>query len=125
MTDKDKRGSQYERLKASGQLVYEKEPGTVAEYKGRLIWLPRTVAEYKEVADTIVRHTEVDELFEAPEIKKVYFYASSVFENAVGLVQWSREPDEQRVFGASVYLDCGGVVMYRVRHVWIHCVTSL
>lgn len=113
MTDEDKSSSQFERLKASGQLVLEKRN---ERERGNLIWLPRTVTEYKELADTIILQIDRG----TSEITRLREYAKIAFDNAVCLVQWSRRPHNQREFSGPVMIEDGFPLIYVARHGWIH-----
>ncbi|MFC1634555.1 hypothetical protein ACFL5Z_06895 [Planctomycetota bacterium] len=119
MTEDDKTNSQFERLKTSGQLVQKGNQWT---------WLPRTVAEYRELAETIIKCVQIEkdppkksiQFYDVPKKSRLFECAKRAFANAVWLVRWSRHSGTSSELEGTVLLADGHTVTYEICHSWIH-----
>jgi len=65
----------------------------------------RTVADYRELAETIITSVEIDE--KEPEKSGMFEYAKCAFTSAVWLVRWSRNADVSVETEGTVVLSDG------------------
>ncbi|MBN2181772.1 MAG: hypothetical protein JW715_07640 [Sedimentisphaerales bacterium] len=130
MPDKEKDGiSQFERLKQSGQLVKK---------EGKWLWCPRTLAEYKELANSNYNHyyrilhkydKKMTPQFECEKQSGNLFEISGsilyAFTCAEALILWSRKTECEIVLRKDTSIDEGKSIDFEIRYPWILYCESL